>query len=619
MVGTMPTLDFKGKAFIYTHHLAVPFRELVVDAHKSETAPGGSPALGDNLIIQGDNLEALKALLPMYAGKVDCIYIDPPYNTGNEGWCYNDKVNSPLMREWLKKSANPVDKEDLERHDKWLCMMWPRLQLLKELLAEDGAIFVSIGDDEEHRLRGLLDEIFLENRFVAEFVWKSRAKPSNIGERKKKPQKVSEYVLCYTKEGDGEKKIFGLLESGEDRTYPHKLEGRNYRLQTILKSNRGDNQRETMRFELAGYTPPPGQRWQGGEKHIHKLHEKGRIEFRDGIPFLRYFEGEEDPEHTPLYTFIPPSISGTAEKGKIELNQILGDDHGLDTVKPLSLMQWILSFATDEDSIVLDSFAGSGTTAHAVLALNKKDDGSRKFILVETEDYADTLTAERVRRVARGYEFEGTQREELYRRDLNFTAFKKAGEILDSIEGIENLERDRFDRITKTVQDDTLLVVGERKVAERTEGLGGTFTYCTLGAELSLDALFGGDGVPGEEAAARAMPGYAAMARHIFYTATGRTLLAAPTEEDAATDGHIGETELYRVHLHYRPDPAWLRSNAAALTEAMVDRLRAGPEAAGKRTLVFAAAKFLGQKELTRRGVEFCQLPYSIHRLLGGE
>jgi len=156
----MPTLEFKGKQFVHSHHLSVPFRQLEVDKDKSLS---DKPGLDDNLIIHGDNLHALKALLPQYAGKVKCIYIDPPYNTGKEGWCYNDKMNSPLIKEWLKKSANPVDKDDLERHDKWLCMMWPRLNLLYELLAEDGVIFVSIDDNELHNLIGIMDEIFHEH------------------------------------------------------------------------------------------------------------------------------------------------------------------------------------------------------------------------------------------------------------------------------------------------------------------------------------------------------------------------------------------------------------------------------------------------------------------------
>ena len=173
----MPSLDFKGKQFVYTHHLTVPFRELVVDAKKSLPAKG-KPTMDDNLIIHGDNLHALKALLPRYAGKVKCIYIDPPYNTGNEGWCYNDNVRSPLMQEWVER-GNPVEREDMERHDKWLSMMWPRLNLLKELLSSDGLIFISIDDNEGHHIHSILDEIFGEQNFIATFVWNSTKSITN--------------------------------------------------------------------------------------------------------------------------------------------------------------------------------------------------------------------------------------------------------------------------------------------------------------------------------------------------------------------------------------------------------------------------------------------------------
>ena len=142
----MPTLEFKGKQHIYAHHLTVPYRPLESDESRSYNPADED----DNLIIHGDNLHALKALLPRYANRIKCIYIDPPYNTGNEGWVYNDNVNSPLMRQWLTENA-PIDNEDLERHDKWLCMMWPRLHLLKELLADDGVIFVSIDNNEQHQ------------------------------------------------------------------------------------------------------------------------------------------------------------------------------------------------------------------------------------------------------------------------------------------------------------------------------------------------------------------------------------------------------------------------------------------------------------------------------------
>src|SRR5690606_15771458 len=163
----MPTLNFKGKTFVQNHHLAVKYHQLVPKAELSLT---DKVSLHDNLIIQGDNLKALKALLPYYAGKVKCIYIDPPYNTGNENWVYNDAVNSPEMRDWLGKVVG-AEAEDLSRHDKWLCMMYPRLQLLREFLSEDGAVFISIDDKEHHHLRVLMDEIFSPRNFVATVIW----------------------------------------------------------------------------------------------------------------------------------------------------------------------------------------------------------------------------------------------------------------------------------------------------------------------------------------------------------------------------------------------------------------------------------------------------------------
>jgi adenine-specific DNA-methyltransferase len=188
----MPTLEFKGKPFVYSHHLSVPFRELIVDPKKSLPAMGQKPSLDDNLIIHGDNLEALKALLPRYAGKIDVIYIDPPYNTGSEDWAYNDNVNSPLMKEWLGKV---VDRDDMERHDKWLCMMWPRLQLLKELLARSGVIFASIDDNELCDLRCVMDEIFGDANWVGTIVWKNVTdnNPTNISIE-------HEYIVCYAGE-----------------------------------------------------------------------------------------------------------------------------------------------------------------------------------------------------------------------------------------------------------------------------------------------------------------------------------------------------------------------------------------------------------------------------------
>lgn len=214
----MPTLDFKGKQFVHSHHLSVPFRELRVDAKKSLPAKGAKPGLDDNLIIHGDNLEALKALLPTHAGKVDCIFIDPPYNTGNEGWCYNDNVRSPLMKEWLKKSANPVDKEDLERHDKWLCMMWPRLQLLRELLAEDGVIIVTLDDNEQHRFRVLADEVFsTEDGFYGHIAWQKKYATANDA---KGLSPMFDHVLIYRKSVGFSRNLIERTETN-DANYRH--------------------------------------------------------------------------------------------------------------------------------------------------------------------------------------------------------------------------------------------------------------------------------------------------------------------------------------------------------------------------------------------------------------
>ncbi|MEQ1861842.1 MAG: site-specific DNA-methyltransferase [Chthoniobacteraceae bacterium] len=616
----MPALDFKGKSFIYTHHLGVPYRELLVVPEKSEPA-GGTPDLDGNLILHGDNLEALKALLPRYAGKVDCIYIDPPYNTGGD-WGYSDDVNSPLMREWLKRSANPVDREDLLRHDKWLCMMWPRLQVLRELLSEDGAIFVSIGNHEEHRLRCLMDEIFGDEQFVACFVWKSRAKPSNIGDKKRKPQQVSEYVLVYAKAGKGEDKIFGLLHSGDDRSYPHKHGDRKYRLQTILKSNRGTNQRDTMTFEVEGYTPPAGQRWQGGETEIKRLHAEGYVEYREGTPFRRYFEDEEDPEHAPIYTFIDPDVSGTAEQGKNLLNQIVGDRHNFDSVKPLGLVEYLLRFATERDSIILDSFGGSGTTAHAVLALNAKDEGNRKFILVQCDEFqketrelvdiCDTLTAERVRRVIRGYDYTGTQETDLHPPEkVTWTTFAKDKnriEILERIEATKTLDGANYEKIETKIEDGVLTVVGKKTVEKEMPGLGGSFTYVELGEAMDLERLLAE--TPGT------LPGFPALARYLFHNSTGHTLA---TTADVLAPGDapvlIGETAVWRIYLHYRPDEAWLRSPAAAFTRTQAETIAEANKGSGKQVLVFAAAKFIAHRALREVGVDFAQLPYALHRV----
>lgn len=395
----MPVLEWIGKSRVVNHHLDVPYRVLERTYSYDESGRHEEDNGSGNKIIHGDNLEALKSLLPEYEGRVKCVYIDPPYNTGNEGWVYNDSVNDPRIRKWLGEVVGK-EGEDLSRHDKWLCMMYPRLRLLQRLLAEDGVIFISIGDDEFASLRYICDEIFGVQNRVAIFVWKSRAKPSNTGIAKVNPQNDAEYILCYRKTKISS---FQLVTSGKERSYPHHDSDGNYRLQTILKSNRGESKRETMTFELNGYKPPETKRWQASEETIKDLYARNRITFQTGEPMLKYYEHEESAESSPFYCFIGREDSNTAENGKKLLNDILGNQHGFDTVKPIEVISYILKHSTTKDSIILDSFAGSGTTAHAVLNMNKADGGERKFILIEMGDYAESITAERVKRVIAGY------------------------------------------------------------------------------------------------------------------------------------------------------------------------------------------------------------------------
>jgi adenine-specific DNA-methyltransferase len=192
-----------------------------------------TPSLHDNLIIEGDNLKALKALLPAYHGKVKCIYIDPPYNTGNEGWVYNDRVNSPMMRDWFNKT---VDRDDLTRHDKWCCMMLPRLKLLRELLTDDGAIFVSIDDNEVHHLRALLDEVFGEDNFVGNISivnnLKGRSDDQYIAT-------AHEHLLFYRRSEKFKTYGWPLPEEYQDEYTERDEDGEFYRLQGLRKRGAG--------------------------------------------------------------------------------------------------------------------------------------------------------------------------------------------------------------------------------------------------------------------------------------------------------------------------------------------------------------------------------------------
>ena len=256
----MPTLEFKGKQHIYAHHLTVPYRPIEPDENRScipPTCGGIKGGTDDNLIIHGDNLHALKALLPRYANRIKCIYIDPPYNTGNEAWVYNDNVNSQFMQKWLTENA-PVDNEDLERHDKWLCMMWPRLHLLKELLAEDGVIFISIDDNEQHHLRALMDEIFGEKNFVANIVWHHRKSSQNDID----VSLSHNHILCYALERPSFSFNAGDVDESKFSNPDNDLRG-----PWVADPMDAPHIRENLTYEIINpntgkvYLPPAGRHW----------------------------------------------------------------------------------------------------------------------------------------------------------------------------------------------------------------------------------------------------------------------------------------------------------------------------------------------------------------------
>lgn len=596
----MPELHFKGKEFVYNHHLTVPYRPLEPKAKKSI----GKPSLNGNLIIQGDNLHALKALMPLYAGKVDCVFIDPPYNTGNENWAYNDNVNSPMMREWL--STNPVNKEDMLRHDKWLALMYPRIKLLHELLSDTGSFWMTLDDNEIHRARSILDEIFGEENFVATVIWHKNYSP------KPSAQFFSEdhdYLLIYAKD----KAVWrpNLLERTEDMDArydnpdkdkrgawkPGDLSARNYYSEGTYPI--------TCPSGRVIDGPPSGRYWVVNETKFHEWDKDKRIwwgEDGNNIPSIKRFLTDVKQGRVPqtLWEYDDVGHTQDAKKEVLAILNFENSDDVFITPKPTALLARVLELATQPTSIVLDSFAGSGTTAHAVLSANQKDGGDRKFILVECEDYADKLTAERVRRVIKGYEFTGNQKEELLREKINFTSLKKADELLHKIDGIENLEKHRFDTISKTVKDGVLIVSGERAVKERTEGLGGSFTYCTLGDPLDLDKLLKGEN----------LPTYEALGAWAFHTATGEAFNPKAMNE---ANWFLGESAGYFVWLVYAPDLNFLKSKEAALTLNLAEKITKAKK--GKRHLVFAPAKFVPNKTLLPMGVEFAPLPFSLYRV----
>ena len=560
----MPTLDFKGKNHIYAHHLTVPYRPLQVDASRSvlpDSESGDSLSIDQNLIIHGDNLHALKALLPHYAGRVKCIYIDPPYNTGNEDWHYNDNVNSPMMQDWLRKHG-PVDGEDLERHDKWLCMMWPRMHLLRELLSDDGTIFVSIDDNEHHHLTMLMDEIFGEENYCGTFVWERKKKPSfldrNMGT-------ITEYVVAYAQYRPlSPAFVEGSVELG--KRYPFNnasnpvgilhfpagcvrfsirdqvIKSQDMSTPNIVTELLDDvqilNHTNANKFRLKGA-------WRYSQSKLDEFVTNGDEITISKIPFRpNYVNRAGKVKKTVNLLSYRTNNVPTNEDATEELRAIFDDIESdvFDYPKPTGLLSYLIRAVSSGNDIVLDSFAGSGTAGHAVLSANREDGSDRRFIMVECEDkYADGLTAERVRRVIRG--------------------------------------------------------VPNAKDKQLREGLGGSFAYCTLGEAIDVDSLLEGD----------ALPAFIDLASYLLHTATG--ISASPGDLNPSDDdGHFYSSDTQDYYLTYEPSLDFLRDREAALNLERAERIREK----GRPAVVFAAATYISQSVLSKWHITFCQLPYEL-------
>ncbi len=419
----MPTLNWIGKEKVINHHQDVPYKILEPKYGFTDGVEQSEPNNSGNKIIHGDNLEALKSLLPEYEGKIKCIYIDPPYNTGNESWVYNDNVNHPKIKKWLGEVVGK-DGEDLTRHDKWLCMMYPRLKLLHKLLAKDGAIFISIDDNEHAYLKLICDEIFGGNNFVGNIAvvnnFKGRSDDKFVATAHESllifhkgnfitngVEIPNEYSTEYKEKDDvGSYRLLGLRKRGSnsreiDRPnlfYPIYFDKKNNK----ISLDKNDNLIEIVPKLSNG----ENGNWRWGKETLAKRLDEIEIRIvktRNEYDVFQkdYLEKEGVNKRIKPKSFWHGS-EFSSEAGTLQLKKIF-QEKTFDTPKSVDFIEYCLQQATDKDSIILDSFAGSGTTAHAVLNLNKQDGGNRKFILIEMEDYANTITAERVKRVIKGY------------------------------------------------------------------------------------------------------------------------------------------------------------------------------------------------------------------------
>lgn len=545
----MPTIQFKGKNLIANHHLSVPYHSLQDIEEFGFQAEKGT----GNLIVEGDNLIALKALLPQFSGKVKCIYIDPPYNTGNEGWIYSDKVNSILIKEWIGKT---VGIDDLTRHDKWLCMMMPRLKILRELLNEEGIIFISIDFRESHYLKFLLDEIFSRDNLVAEFIWH---KKYGGGGDNKNVVTEHETVYCYskTKNPSFEQVIKGIEYDFDDFAgYDMDEEGRYYSAnESILM--RGPNSTPEKRPNLCyPIIDPDGNEilprfgrgtWSYELSTLEKKLENNDLLWKQvrGQWMLYkkqylFLEEDEVRDKKPRTVLDKRYSIGQTGEGTNRLKFLFDDQRVFPNPKPVSLLKFLINLATETNTndIVLDSFAGSGTTFDAVMELNTEDGGNRKCILVQMT--------------------EATEQEP----DKNIC---------------RDITRER------------------NKLAIEKFGYESGFKYLRVGNAIDPETMLEGE-----------LPTYSQFAEYVFYLATGGHL--AEKDNINAENHFVGTLESQAIYLIYEQD--FDKLTRLALTLDIAEKII--QHSPGKRRTIFAPSCFLDEDYMSEKQIEFVSVPYNL-------